>query len=61
MNILRMVNIEILSLYYALPKIAQIPENDCQPVLLNDERMELNYGKSRFPDKNELMTRYNKN
>ena len=46
---------EFLSLYYILPKTAQISENDCQPVVLNDELMELNHDESRYPDKIELM------
>ena len=51
---------EFLSLYYVLPKTAQVSENDCQPVVLNDELTELNHGESRYPDKIELMTLNNK-
>lgn len=59
MNILKMLDIEFLSPYYVLPKTTQIPENDFPPVVLNNEFMELNHSKSRFLDKNELMTSNN--
>ena len=50
---------DFLSLYYVLPKTTQISENDCQPVVLNDELMELNHRQSRYPVKIELMTHDN--
>ena len=31
----------------ALPKAAQVSENDCQPVVFNDELMKLNHGDQR--------------
>ena len=42
-------------------KTTQISENDCEPVVFNDELMELNHGESRYPDKIELMTHNNEN
>ena len=62
--VLKLVDIDRLISYalqsfhhsYVLPKTTQISENDCQPVVLNDEFMELNHGESRFPNKIELIT-----
>ena len=38
---------EFLSYYYVQSKTAKI-ENDCQPVVLNDELMEANHADSQF-------------
>ena len=47
---------ELLCISYVLPKTVQIFLNDYQPVVLNDELMELNHGESRFPYKIKLTT-----
>ena len=51
---------ELLCISYVFLKTAQIAKNDCQPVVLNDELLELTHPESRFSDKIELMTHNNK-
>ena len=46
---------EFLSLYYVLLKTTHIFESDCQPVVLNDELMELNHCECRYTGKIELI------
>ena len=40
--------VEFLSLYYIKPKLVE-NGNDCQPDVLDDELMELNHVKSKYP------------
>jgi len=45
-----------LSLYYVVSKTTVTSENDCQPVILDDEVLELNHGESKFPKNIPLMS-----